>query len=54
MDAGADLGTNQESNYDIDGRDRDAQGDTWDMGADEFVEDDSPAVTAGPFIMFVD
>jgi len=54
VDAGADLGTNQESNYDIDGRDRDAQGDTWDMGADEFVEDDSPAVTAGPFIMFVD
>ena len=55
VDAGADLGTNLDSNYDIDGRDRDAEGDTWDMGADEFTETvDPPAVSAGPFIMFVD
>lgn len=35
IDAGADLGTT--ANIDIDGRDRDAEGDTWDIGADEFV-----------------
>jgi len=55
VDAGADLGTNVDSNYDIDGRDRDAEGDTWDIGADEFTETvDPPAVSAGPFIHFVD
>ena len=44
-----------DSNYDIDGRDRDAEGDTWDIGADEFTETvDPPAVSAGPFIHFVD
>ena len=38
IDAGTDLGTTPTGvNIDIDGRDRDAQGDTWDMGADEFV-----------------
>jgi len=37
VDGGADLGTTDEVNIDIDGRDRDAEADTWDMGADEFV-----------------
>lgn len=38
IDAGADLGTTPGGvEVDIDGRDRDAQGDTWDMGAHEFV-----------------
>lgn len=37
-DAGTDLGTTPSGvNIDIDGRDRDAEGDTWDLGADEFV-----------------
>ncbi len=36
-DAGTDLGTTNGVNFDIDNRDRDAQGDTWDLGADEFV-----------------
>ena len=38
IDAGTDLGTSPTNvNIDIDGRDRDAQGDTWDIGADERV-----------------
>ena len=38
IDAGTDLGTTPTGvNIDIDGRDRDAEGDTWDIGADEFV-----------------
>lgn len=38
IDVGTDLGTTPAGvNYDIDNRDRDAQGDTWDIGADEFV-----------------
>lgn len=38
IDAGTDLGTTPTGvNIDIDGRDRDLEGDTWDMGADEFV-----------------
>lgn len=38
IDVGTDLVTTPTGvNIDIDGRDRDAQGDTWDMGADEFV-----------------
>lgn len=38
IDAGTDLGTTPTGvNIDIDGRDRDLQGDTWDMGADEYV-----------------
>ena len=38
IDAGADLGTTPEGvNIDIDGRDRDAEGDAWDIGADEYV-----------------
>lgn len=38
VDAGLDLGTTPTGvNFDIDNRDRDAEGDTWDMGADEFV-----------------
>lgn len=38
IDQGTDLATTPANvNIDIDGRDRDAQADTWDMGADEFV-----------------
>ncbi len=38
INAGTDLGTTPTGvNIDIDGRDRDAEGDIWDMGADEFV-----------------
>lgn len=38
INAGADLGTTPTGvNIDIDGRDRDAENDTWDIGADEFV-----------------
>ena len=37
IDSGADLTTSYQANIDIDGRDRDAQGDTWDIGFDEFV-----------------
>lgn len=36
IDAGTDLGTGIFS-FDIDNRDRDASGDTWDIGADEYV-----------------
>ena len=35
IDVGTDLTTS--ANIDIDGRDRDATGDVWDLGADEFV-----------------
>ena len=42
IDAGTDLGTTPTGvNIDIDGRDRDAEGDTWDISAHEFVADDS-------------
>ena len=38
---------------DIDGRDRDAEGDTWDIGADQFVA--AAAATANPaFLLFLD
>jgi hypothetical protein len=38
IDAGTDLGTTPSGvEIDIDGRDRDAEGDTWDMGAHELV-----------------
>jgi len=37
IDTGADLGTTSNVNIDIDGRDRDSEGDTWDIGADEYV-----------------
>lgn len=38
INAGTDLGTTPSGvEIDIDGRDRDAEGDTWDMGAHEFV-----------------
>jgi len=38
IDAGYDLGTTPSGvNIDIDGRDRDAEGDTWDIGADQWV-----------------
>ena len=51
VDAGVDLGTTNGVEIDINGRNRDSQGDTWDIGAHEFVAD-STASTA--FIMFVD
>lgn len=38
VDAGTDLGTSPTNvNIDIDGRDRDSEGDVWDMGADQYV-----------------
>jgi len=38
IDAGTDLVTTPTGvNIDIDGRDRDAEGDTWDIGAHEYV-----------------
>lgn len=37
IDAGQDLGTSEVYAVDIDGRNRDTEGDTWDIGADEFV-----------------
>lgn len=38
VDAGTDLGTTPSGvEIDIDERDRDAEGDTWDLGADEFL-----------------
>lgn len=42
IDAGVDLGTT--ANIDIDGRDVDAEGDTWDIGADEFVDEGGASV----------
>ena len=45
INAGADLVTTPTGvNIDIDGRDRDAQGDTWDIGADELVASVSTSV----------
>ena len=39
IEAGTDLGTSPTNiNIDINGRDRDAQGDVWDIGAHEFVK----------------
>lgn len=48
IDAGVDLGTTVGVNIDITGRDRDAEGDVWDIGADEFV---GVAVAAGQIII---
>lgn len=51
VDAGVDLGTTNGVEIDINGRNRDSNGDTWDIGAHELV----PEATAGAaFIMFVD
>ena len=50
IDNGVDLGTTGNANIDTNGRDRDAQADTWDIGAHEFVED----ATGAAFMMFVD
>ena len=51
VDAGTDLGTTGGTQTDINGRDRDAQGDTWDIGAHEFVPD---ADSTGTFMIFTD
>ncbi len=40
-------------NVDIDGRDRDAEGDTWDIGADQFVAS-AAAQTGKSFLLFMD
>lgn len=54
IDAGTDLGTTPTGvNIDIDGRDRDAMGDSWDMGADEYVAAGGAAPTgvlSGPLV----
>ena len=52
VDAGTDLGTTGGTQTDINGRDRDSEGDTWDIGAHEFVEDAD--TTGAAFMMFVD
>ena len=52
VDAGTDLGTTGGTQTDINGRDRDSNGDTWDIGAHEFVADAD--TTGAAFIMFVD
>ena len=52
VDAGTDLGTAGGSQIDINGRDRDSQGDTWDIGAHELVADDD--TTGAAFMIFVD
>jgi len=49
-EAGVDLGTTNEANIDINGRDRDAEGDTWDIGAHQVSE--AAADTGAMFIMF--
>jgi hypothetical protein len=51
IDAGTDLGTTPTNvQYDIDNRDRDAQGDTWDVGADEFVSGAAPTTRRVIFV----
>ena len=57
--AGVDLGTSPAGvNIDIDGRDRDSEGDDWDMGADqcEGCSEAGAAATANPafLLMFID
>ena len=52
VDAGTDLGTAGGSQTDINGRDRDASADTWDIGAHEFVADAD--TTASAFLLFID
>jgi len=51
VDAGVDLGTTNGVEIDINGRNRDSNGDTWDIGAHELVQE---ATTGAAFIMFVD
>lgn len=51
IDAGTDLGTGSGVEIDIDGRDRDAEGDTWDIGADEYVAAAGSAPPPQPIIM---
>ena len=51
VDAGVDLGTTNGVNTDINGRDRDGEGDTWDIGAHELVAD---ATTGAAFLLFLD
>lgn len=48
IDVGQDLGANEVYAVDIDGRNRDTEGDTfWDIGADEFVGGGGPAPSGG-------
>ena len=51
--AGTDLGTTPNGvQYDIDGRDRDAEGDTWSIGADQFVQIISSSSSGKNFFIF--
>ena len=52
IDAGTDLGTTPSGvEIDIDGRNRDSEGDTWDIGADEYVVNGiEVAPTAASFV----
>ena len=43
VDTGQNLGTTKEFNIDIDGDDRDALGDDWDIGADQGIALTPPA-----------
>lgn len=53
IDEGIDLGTTPVNvNIDINGRDRDAEGDTWDIGAHEFVGGAPPATSEFPFQIY--
>jgi hypothetical protein len=50
INAGVDLVTTPTGvNFDIDNRDRDAQGDIWDMGTDEYVAVGQPAMKRSPY-----
>ena len=51
VDAGADLGTTNGVEIDINGRNRDSNGDTWDIGAHELVQE---ATAGAAFMIFVD
>ena len=52
IDQGTDLvNTPTGVKYDIDNRDRDAQGDVWDMGADEFVVSATTAAVGQPRVL---
>ena len=51
IDAGTDVGTTNGVEIDINGRNRDSNADTWDIGAHQFV----PEATAGAaFLLFIE
>jgi len=53
IDEGVDLGTTNGVNIDINQRDRDSEGDTWDIGAHEFG-DLVAGTTGAAFLLFLD